>query len=107
LKIGRLDGKRHLFALFGPFHLERRGSAQRGIESEVICLALGRAGLDIPAALALRVGTRASPAVAAAQFIECGIELARVESFADFNLFAPIPPVRISSIENTLRLRAL
>jgi len=57
LKIGRFNGECHLLALLCPFDLERSCSAQRGIESNIIGLAIGRAGLDVTAAFTLGVGT--------------------------------------------------
>jgi hypothetical protein len=78
-----------------------------GIESDIICLALRWARLDVPAALALGVGARAAATAAAAYLIQRGIQLARIEGITNFNLFTPIPPVSVARIENALRLRAL
>jgi hypothetical protein len=60
LEITFLDGERNLLALFGAPFLEWGCGADGGIEGDVVCLAVGRTGLDVPSVFAL--GMRAGPA---------------------------------------------
>ncbi len=60
LQVALLDGESHLFTLLGALRLEGRGGAQGRIESHVVSLAVGGAGLDVTAAFALGVRARAA-----------------------------------------------
>jgi hypothetical protein len=48
------------------------------------------------------MGARAAAGVVTGQFVERGIELARLEGLAGFNLFPTIPPMGILPIEDGL-----
>ncbi len=99
--------KATLLALLGAALLEGGGGAEGGVEGDVVGLAVGGAGLDVAAALALGVGARAAPGVLAGQLVERGVELARVEGLADLDLLAAVPPVGVLVVENRLLRRGL
>jgi hypothetical protein len=76
---------------------------QGGVEGQVIDFALGGTGLDVPAALALGVCVRSSPAFLAADLVERIFEFAWGESLPDLGLFPAIPPVSLARVEDALR----
>jgi len=53
--------------------LEGRGSAQCGIKGQIIGFSVGRAGLDVPAALAIGLCLRSASAMGTHHVIERGI----------------------------------
>jgi hypothetical protein len=91
-----------VFALFGSLFLERSCGAQRGVEGQVVGLAIGRASLDIAPALALGVRAAATPAIAARDMVERVLDFARQESRPDLDLLAAIPPVGRKLVEDIL-----
>ena len=107
LQVARLDGKRdlRLGALLCPLNLHGRGGAKGGVEGEVARLAVRGAGLDIAPALALGARARTAAALFAGQFVEGGIELARLKSLAGLDLLPALPPVRVAVVGEGLGLR--
>jgi len=87
--------------------LSRSGSAQRGIESDVVRFAVSRPRVDVAAPLALSAGARAAAALLARQPVERRIQPARRKRLANFDFLAPFPPLGIMVIGGRpgLRLR--
>jgi hypothetical protein len=102
LQVGGLDCKRHLLTLVGAFYLEWCSRPDRSIEGDIVRFAIGRASLDIAAALPFGIGARAAASAPAGQLVESRVELARVERLADFDFIAAVPPMGIAGIEDTL-----
>ena len=107
LKIALAQGIRHagfaLLLLAGA--LKRRGGAQRGVEGDVVGLAVGGARLHVAPALAVGVRARAPTRLLARHLVERGLQLARGKFRAGLDLLAAFPPVRIVIIEHVLRRR--
>lgn len=103
MQVFGLNGKGHLFALFGTFLLKRCCSPQCGIEGKIARLPVGGFGLDIAAPFALSPRAGSPSGVAARHFVERGIEFAWVKGLGGLNLLSPFPPVGIPGVEDILR----
>jgi hypothetical protein len=100
-----LNGKRHALALLAAALLEGGRGAEGGVEGDVIGLVAGRARLDIATVLALGLRQGPAPGVLAGQFIQRGIQLARLEGLAGPDLLAALPPVGVGMREDVLLRR--
>ncbi len=97
-----MDGKSHPFPLLRPFLLEGGSCPDGGIKCQVIGFPVSRAGLYIAPAFAVGVGARAPSRPFAVQLVQVGIQITRPEGFADFDFLAPVPPIGIAYVEDTL-----
>lgn len=93
------------FPLGGALDLQRRGGAQCGVKGEVIGFAAGRAGLNVAPALTVGACPGAPAALFAGEFVEGGIQLARIKFFAGTDLLPALPPIPFLGIGRLLRLR--
>ena len=90
--------------LRGALLLEGGSGAQGGVEGDVVGAVAGGAGLNITAALAVRMCARAAAGLAARQLIERGIQAARLEFASGFDFLPAFPPIRVlRAIEDVLR----
>ena len=96
-----LDGKSHLFALLGALVLERRGRPEGGVKGQVVGLFVGRAGLNIAAALAIGISVRAASRMVAHHLVERGIQAARLKNLAGFGFCATLPPGSVWSLKTS------
>lgn len=76
-----MDGKGGVLAL--ALKLKRSSSADRGVESDVTRLAVGRSGLDVAPSLAISAGEAALAGLAAGQLIEGRLQPLRTEISAN------------------------
>jgi hypothetical protein len=97
-----VDGESHSFTLLRPFLLERGSRPDGGIKCQVIGFPIRRASLYIAPAFTVGVGARAPSSPFAVQLVQIGIQITRPEGFTDFDLLAPIPPIGIAYVEDTL-----
>src|SRR5574341_321547 len=70
-----------------------RRSPERGIEGNIVFFLACRSRLDIAPMFALGLGERTPARMLARQFIERGIQPARLEFFARFDLLPAFPPI--------------
>jgi len=75
--------------------LEGGGSADSGIESQVLGFAGGRPCLDVASAFSLGVGVTAPASHLAHHLVKRGIQPARLKDFPRLYLLAALPPVGI------------
>jgi hypothetical protein len=69
---------------------------QRGVKSQIANLiAFRKAGLDVPAALAIRFGSRTTTGLFAGQPVKLSIKTPGSKLLGTCNLLAPLPPVGI------------
>lgn len=70
--------------------------AQRGVESQIANLIpFRKAGLDVPAALAIRLGSRTAASLLAGQAVELSIKTPGGKLLGTCNFLPPLPPVGI------------
>jgi len=70
--------------------------AQRGVKSQIANLIpFRKAGLDVPAALAIRLGSRTTTGLLAGQPVELSIKTPGGKLLGTCNLLAPLPPVGV------------
>ena len=64
-----------------------------GVEGDVVGFAVGRAGLDVPSALALGAGAAAASALPPGELVDRSIQtLGDLELLPDLGLVTPLPP---------------
>ncbi len=105
LQIGSLDGEGDPTPLFLPADLVGRSGPQRGVKGDVRRDAVGRAGGDVAAALAVGARLGAAAAHAARDAVELALEPTRLERLAGLDLLAAFPPVGLERINWRLRRR--
>jgi hypothetical protein len=79
------------------------GGADGGIKGNIAGVAVGRAGLDVPPALAVGAGAATAPPLPPRQAIKGGVDAARELEFGcRFDLLAAFPPLCILALEDVL-----
>jgi hypothetical protein len=87
-------------------YLVRRGGPDCGIQGDIVGLAISRAGLNVAAALAVRVSMAAAAPLAACELVQRGIETARnLELLTRLGLLAAFPPMSILVLKGVLASR--
>jgi len=82
--------------------LKGRGGAKRGIEGDIRQVVARGTRLDITSVLALGLGQRTPTRLFSSEFVEGGIQFARLEGLASLDLLPALPPVRVGACKNFL-----
>ncbi len=102
MQIGSFDGESDLFAAFLAVDLIWRGSPNGGIEGNIGGFSFGRARLDVTAAFALGLGTRATPRLPAGEPVDGGVDAAGGKDLPGFYFITTLPPVGIAGVKDIL-----